>query len=130
MPNRHAAQVNNHDNAQAQVSFPVNIEAAFRAQATRTSPFSSSTGRAAYAKHPMMLRRFLPVLRLPPRDRDCHGRKQLMETESQAPRRWFGFGGSPNPQRQGGLAFCACPAPDGENASLARGGQPMRRACS
>jgi len=70
MPNRTPAQVNDHVNVQVQVSFPVNIEAAFRAQATRTVAFLVKNRARAYAKHPMMLETISPGLAAA---NNCHG---------------------------------------------------------
>ena len=97
MPNRTPAQVNDHVNdhvnAQVQVSFPVNIEAAFRAQATRTVAFLVKHRARAYAKHPMMLETISPGLAAAAPETVIAMAKQLIETERQTPRRWFGFGG-------------------------------------
>ena len=93
MPNRTPAQVNGHVNVQVQVSFPVNIEAAFRAQATRTVAFLVKHRARAYAKHPMMLETISPGLAAAAPETVIAMAKQLIETERQAPRRWFGFGG-------------------------------------
>ncbi|MGO9849532.1 MAG: hypothetical protein ACLPKT_23880, partial [Methylocella sp.] len=60
MPNRTSALVNDHVNTQVHVSFPVNIEAAFRAQATRTVSILVKHRARAYAKHPMMLETISP----------------------------------------------------------------------
>ena len=97
MPNRTPAQVNDHVNdhvnAQVQVSFPVNIEAALRAQATRTVAFLVKNRARAYAKRPMMLETISPGLAAAAPETIIAMAKQMIETESQAPRRWFGFGG-------------------------------------
>jgi len=127
MPNRTPAQANGHVNVQ---SFPVNIEAALRAQATRTVAFLVKHRARAYAKHPMMLDDFSRSCGCRPRDPDCHGEAADRNGNAGAAPVVRFWRRSPNPQRQGGLAFCACPAPGGENPSLARGGQPMSAACS
>src|SRR5271165_157516 len=93
MPNRTPAQVNDHVNVQVQVNFPVNIEAAFLAQATRTVAFLVKHRARAYVKHPMMLETISPGLAAAAPETVIAMAKQLIETERQAPRRWFGFGG-------------------------------------
>jgi hypothetical protein len=91
MPNRTSALVNDHVNAQVHVNFPVNIEAAFRAQATRTVAFLVKHKASAYAKHPMMLETIFPRLAAADPETLIAMAKQLIDTESHAPRRWFGF---------------------------------------
>jgi hypothetical protein len=83
MPNRTPAQVNDHVNVQVQVSFPVNIEAAFRAQATRTVAFLVKHRARAYAKHPMMLETISPGLAAAAPETVIAMAKQLIETERQ-----------------------------------------------
>ena len=85
MPNRRPAQ--------GQVSSPVNIEAAFRAQATHTVAFLVKHRARAYAKRPMTLETISPGLAVAAPETMVAMAKQLIEMESQAPRRWFGFGG-------------------------------------
>jgi len=124
MPNRTAAQVNNHDNAQAQVSFPVNIEAGVSRPATPHRRLSRQAQGARLCETPDDAGDdFSRSCGCRPRDRDCHGEAADGNGKSGAAPVVRFWRGSPIPQRQGGLAFCACPAPDGENASLARGGQ-------
>jgi len=68
-------------------------EAALRAQATRTAIFLIKHRARAYAKRPMTLENVFPGLAAAAPETMVAAAKHLIETERQAPRRWFGCGG-------------------------------------
>jgi hypothetical protein len=70
-----------------------NAEAALRAQATRTAVDLIKDRARAYAKRPMSLENVFPGLSAAAPDAAIAVAKHLIALESNAPRRWFGFGG-------------------------------------
>ncbi|HUB65772.1 MAG TPA: hypothetical protein VL996_15215 [Methylocella sp.] len=68
-------------------------EAAFRAQALRTVIHLVKHRARAYAKRPMSLEMVAPGLAAAAPETMAAVAKQLIEKETMAPRRWFGFGG-------------------------------------
>ena len=71
----------------------INAETALGAQATRTVVFLIKHRARAYAKRPMTLETVIPGLAAAAPETMVAVAKQLIETERQAPRRWFSFGG-------------------------------------
>ena len=71
----------------------VNAEAALHAQAMRTAVFLIKHRARAYAKRPMTLETIFPGLAAAAPETMVAVAKHLIESERQAPRRWFGFGG-------------------------------------
>ena len=74
-----------------------NVEAALRAQATRTAVdliVDLIKDRArAYVKRPMTLKNVFPGLSAAAPETIIAAAKNLIAAERNAPRRWFGFGG-------------------------------------
>jgi hypothetical protein len=79
MPNRSTARAN--------------VEAALRAQATRTAVDLIKDRARAYAKRPMSLENVIPGLSAAAPETIIAVAKHLIALERNAPRRWFGFGG-------------------------------------
>jgi hypothetical protein len=69
------------------------VEAALRAQATRTAVDLIKDRARAYAKRPMTLENIFPGLSAAAPETIIAVAKHLIAAESNAPRRWFGFGG-------------------------------------
>jgi hypothetical protein len=69
------------------------IEAALRAQATRTAVDLIKERARSYAKRPMMLENVFPSLSAAAPETIIAVAKHLIAAERNAPRRWFGFGG-------------------------------------
>jgi hypothetical protein len=74
-------------------SAQANAELALRAQAKRTAVFLIKHRARAYAQRPMTLETVFPGLSAAAPDTMAAVAKHLIETETQTPRRWFGFGG-------------------------------------
>jgi hypothetical protein len=70
-----------------------NVDAALRAQATRTAVDLIKDRARAYAKRPMTLENIFPGLSAAAPETVIAVAKHLIAVESNAPRRWFGFGG-------------------------------------
>jgi hypothetical protein len=70
-----------------------NVEAALRAQATRTAVDLIKDRARAYAKRPMSLENVIPGLSAAAPETIIAVAKHLIALERNAPRRWFGFGG-------------------------------------
>ena len=70
-----------------------NVEAALRAQATRTAVDLIKDRARAYAKRPMTLENVFPGLSAAAPETIIAVAKHLIAAERNAPRRWFGFGG-------------------------------------
>ncbi len=89
-----------------------NVEAALRAQATRTAVDLIKDRARAYAKRPMTLKNVFPGLSAAAPETIIAVAKNSHRggEKCAAPVVWF-WRGSSNPQRQGGFAFRACPPP-------------------
>jgi hypothetical protein len=70
-----------------------NVEAALRAQATRTAIDLIKDRARAYVKRPMSLENVIPGLSAAAPETIIAVAKHLIALERNAPRRWFGFGG-------------------------------------
>ncbi|MGH6822576.1 MAG: hypothetical protein ACRECP_06380 [Methylocella sp.] len=70
-----------------------NVEAALRAQATRTAVDLIKDRARAYAKRPTTLENVIPGLSAAAPETIIAMAKHLIAAERRAPRRWFGFGG-------------------------------------
>jgi hypothetical protein len=70
-----------------------NVEAALRAQATRTAVDLIKERARAYAKRPMALENVFPGLSAAGPETVVAVAKHLIAAERNAPRRWLGFGG-------------------------------------
>jgi hypothetical protein len=71
----------------------INVEAALRAQATRTAVALIKDRARAYAKRPVTLENVFPGLSAAAPETIIAVTKYLIAAERNAPRRWFGFGG-------------------------------------
>jgi hypothetical protein len=69
------------------------IEAALRAQATRTAVDLIKDRARAYAKRPMSLENVIPGLSAAAPETNIAVAEHLIALERNAPRRWFGLGG-------------------------------------
>jgi hypothetical protein len=79
--------------ANAEAPARANVEAALRAQATCTAVDLIKERARAYAKRPMTLENVFPGLSAAAPETIIAVAKNLIATERNAPRRWFGFGG-------------------------------------
>lgn len=70
-----------------------NVEAALRAQATRTAVDLIKDRARAYAKRPMTLENVFPGHSTAAPETTIAVAKHLIGAERKAPHRWFGFGG-------------------------------------
>jgi hypothetical protein len=70
-----------------------NVEAALRAQATRTAVNLIKDRARAYAKCPVSLENVIPGLSTAAPETIVAVAKHLIAQERNPPRRWFGFGG-------------------------------------
>jgi hypothetical protein len=107
-----------------------NVEAALRAQATRTAVDLIKERARAYAKRPMTLEKCLsPSVGRRARDNNCCGEASDRGGEKcPVPVVWFWRGG-PNPQRQGGFAFRARLSPGRWTTSPKAGARFLNPIC-
>ena len=71
----------------------VKAETALHAQAIRTAIFLIKNRARAYANRPLTLENVIPGLAAAAPETMVAMAKHLIDEETQAPRRWFGFGG-------------------------------------